>query len=130
MSWGAHALRLTDVYGDGAQMWLMGLPKTDSALPVFKAASEQLSAQGVWGIDGSLEDGGLCSKASANAIKKATGITPYGYKWTAEEVKDIAARADWSFPVDAAEQGAEGAKQSAKAFFDVCVEQNLGMCFD
>jgi hypothetical protein len=127
MSWGANALRPKDFYGDGKQLTLSVIANTDEAMPAFQAASEQLRAQGVRGIDGSLEDGGLCSKASANASKAATGITPYGYQWTAEEVKDIAARADWSFtPAD----GEEGAKLSAKAFFDVCVQQNLGMGFD
>lgn len=127
MSWGANALRLTDFYGNGKEMTLSVITNTDAAMPAFRAAHERLRAQGVFGIDGSLEDGGLCSKASARAIQAATGIVPYGYQWSADEVKEIAARADWSF---AAPEGEEGAKLSAKAFFDVCVEQNLGIGFD
>lgn len=128
MSWAAHACRyVPDDYRSGKPLTLFIITEPDEILSVFKAASERLEARGIFGIEAALEHGSLCSRDTARAIEAATGLVPYGYEWTPEQVKEIAASADWSFK---AEDGNEGNKESARVFFNLCAEQNLGIMCD
>jgi hypothetical protein len=128
MSWSAYACRVKrDPSRENDPPFLALLSKSDEARKAFKVAFDRLSEEGVFGIEYWLQEGSLCSRTTAKAIKAATGLAPYGYHWLPEEVKEIAAKADWT-AVDP--EGDEGSRRSAKAFFEVCVEQGLGIMCD
>lgn len=113
--------------GENEPPFLESLTETDEARKAFKAAFDRLDAEGVGGIEYWLQEGSLCSRTTAKAIEAATGFVPYGYHWLPEEVKAIAAKADWTVIHPESE---EGSRRSAQAFFEVCAEQGLGIRCD
>ena len=100
------------------------LSTTDPATEAFWNAA---ASSEVEGLELFLMDGHLASRASARALAQGTGEEPYNTEWWPDQVKELAANADWDFPAEGDEVGH---RESARLFLNVCAEHNLGVRFD
>lgn len=63
----------------------------------------------------------------ARALARATGEEPYNLEWWPEQVRILAARANWNFE---GEGGNNGCRDTAKVFLQICADNGLGIRFD
>jgi hypothetical protein len=126
MSWSAYACAFEPVEWNRGELFLAPIDEAHPAIQDFVAAAKQVENAG-HGVDFRLEAGLLCIRAAARSLARATGMEPYGGEWPPEQVKALAATADWSFEPGEFEAGS---KESAKAFLTICAKHGLGMQFD
>lgn len=87
---------------------------------------DKLFKEGVRPIDGLLRHGGLDVSTCGRMLEQATGESVYRDPWPPEKVKELAAKANWDFPIDEPERWAW---HSAKAFLEHCAKLGRGIRF-
>jgi hypothetical protein len=92
----------------------------------FRAAARKVEEK-CGAVDGLLADGALDCTACALALQEAAGAGVWNEAgWSANKVKELAARAVWPDEVDSDRCWAV---ESAKAFLNLCAEIGTGIHF-
>jgi hypothetical protein len=92
---------------------------------IFAAAAEEVRTL-AGGVDGFLHFGSLDCSDCEWFLEQATGRDAWSGIWLPEEVRNIAASAEWPDPVTI-EPGSLWAYWSARRFLDLCAEYGLAI---
>lgn len=93
----------------------------------FREAAERIKKE-VGTVDGLLKNGGLDCRMCAGYLTIATNHNTYDDKgWSVNKVQYLNEIADWSFDIGIPEY--EWAKQSAKAFLEICAKYKCSIEF-